>query len=42
MLVLISGAPVPNANHAERICEMGMDMIDSCEAIEDPSGSTTF
>lgn len=37
--MVVSGAPIPSSNHAERICDMAMDIIDASEAIEDPSGS---
>lgn len=37
--MVVSGAPMPSANHSERICDMAMDIIDAAEAIEDPSGS---
>jgi len=32
------GAPIPELNHADRICDMAMDMMDAITAIKDPSG----
>ncbi len=37
--MLAPGAPELDPRHAERICDMAMDIIDASEAIEDPSES---
>ena len=37
--MVVSGAPEKDMNHAERICDMAMDMIDASVGIKDPSGS---
>lgn len=36
--MVVSGAPNKDPNHAERICDMAMDMVDASREIKDPSG----
>ncbi|CAG7818430.1 unnamed protein product [Allacma fusca] len=37
--MVVSGAPVKDMNHSERICDMALDMIDASVGIKDPSGT---
>jgi len=36
--MVVSGAPNRDPNHAEKICDMAMDMVDASRGIKDPSG----
>ncbi|CAG0878898.1 unnamed protein product [Cyprideis torosa] len=35
--MVVAGAPEINPHHAERICDMAMDMVDTIECLTDPS-----
>ncbi|XP_065158756.1 soluble guanylate cyclase 88E isoform X2 [Atheta coriaria] len=35
--MVVSGAPEKQANHAERICDMALDMVDAITTLKDPS-----
>lgn len=35
--MVVSGAPEKDQNHAEKTCDMGLDMIDAITDLKDPS-----
>ncbi|KAK9875559.1 hypothetical protein WA026_009365 [Henosepilachna vigintioctopunctata] len=35
--MVVSGAPEKNGNHAERVCDMALDMVDAITDLKDPS-----
>lgn len=35
--MVVSGAPEKDPNHAEKTCDMGLDMIDAITDLKDPS-----
>lgn len=40
--MVVSGAPQSEGNHAERVCDMALDMVDAITDLKDPStGQTT-
>lgn len=41
--MVVSGAPEKEGNHAERVCDMALDMVDAITDLKDPStGKTTL
>lgn len=40
--MVVSGAPEKQANHAERICDMALDMVDAITTLKDPSTGITL
>lgn len=41
--MVVSGAPEKEGNHAERVCDMALDMVDAITDLKDPStGKYTF
>lgn len=35
--MVVSGAPEKEGNHAERVCDMALDMVDAITDLKDPS-----
>lgn len=35
--MVVGGAPVYDENHAHRVCDMALDMIDAIQDVKDPS-----
>lgn len=35
--MVVSGAPEKDINHAERVCDMALDMVDAITDLKDPS-----
>lgn len=35
--MVVAGAPDKDANHAERVCDMALDMVDAITDLKDPS-----
>ncbi|OQR72544.1 soluble guanylate cyclase 88E-like [Tropilaelaps mercedesae] len=35
--MVVAGAPEPSAHHAEKICEMALDMVQCIQGLKDPS-----
>lgn len=35
--MVVSGAPEKKSNHAERVCDMGLDMVEAITDLKDPS-----
>lgn len=35
--MVVSGAPEKEGNHAERVCDMALDMVDAITGLKDPS-----
>ena len=35
--MVVAGAPVKDANHAEKVCDMALDMVDAIKDLKDPS-----
>lgn len=41
--MVVSGAPEKEGNHAERVCDMALDMVDAITDLKDPStGNNTL
>lgn len=41
--MVVSGAPMTEDNHAEKVCDMALDMVDAITDLKDPStGSFCF
>lgn len=40
--MVVSGAPVKEKNHADRVADMAMDMVDAMQAIRDPTKGKIF
>lgn len=38
--MVVSGAPEKKANHAERVCDMALDMVEAITDLKDPSTGT--
>jgi len=38
----VGGAPVKDALHAARTCDMALDMIDAIQGLTDPSTGSVF
>lgn len=38
--MVVSGAPVKDPNHAEKVCDMALDMVEAIKDLKDPSTST--
>lgn len=35
--MVVSGAPMSEDNHAEKVCDMALDMVDAITDLKDPS-----
>lgn len=35
--MVVSGAPMTEDNHAEKVCDMALDMVDAITDLKDPS-----
>lgn len=35
--MVVSGAPEKESNHAEKVCDMALDMVDAITGLKDPS-----
>ena len=35
--MVVSGAPEKEDNHAEKVCDMALDMLDAIKGLKDPS-----
>lgn len=35
--MVVSGAPEREKNHAEKVCDMALDMVDAIQDLKDPS-----
>lgn len=40
--MVVSGAPNKDMSHAERICDMALDMVDASTALRDPSNGIKY
>lgn len=41
--MVVSGAPEQEYNHAEKVCDMALDMVDAITDLKDPStGEQTY
>lgn len=38
--MVVSGAPAKEQNHAEKVCDMALDMIEAITDLKDPSTGT--
>lgn len=38
--MVVSGAPEKEDNHAEKVCDMALDMVDAITDLKDPSTGT--
>lgn len=38
--MVVSGAPEKEGNHAQRVCDMALDMVDAITDLKDPSTGT--
>lgn len=38
--MVVSGAPMTEDNHAEKVCDMALDMVDAITDLKDPSTGT--
>jgi len=40
--MVVSGAPMTEDNHAEKVCDMALDMVDAITDLKDPSTGNFF
>lgn len=40
--MVVSGAPMTEDNHAEKVCDMALDMVDAITDLKDPSTGNIF
>lgn len=40
--MVVAGAPEKKASHAERVCDMALDMVDAITDLKDPSTGEAF
>lgn len=40
--MVVSGAPMTEDNHAEKVCDMALDMVDAITDLKDPSTGNLF
>lgn len=40
--MVVSGAPEKEGNHAERVCDMALDMVEAIQDLKDPSTGELF
>lgn len=40
--MVVSGAPEKEGNHAERVCDMALDMVDAITNLKDPSTGNNY
>ena len=40
--MVVSGAPEKEVNHAEKVCDMALDMIEAIRDLQDPSTGCFF
>lgn len=40
--MVVSGAPMTEDNHAEKVCDMALDMVDAITDLKDPSTGNRF
>lgn len=40
--MVVSGAPMTEHNHAEKVCDMALDMVDAITDLKDPSTGNFF
>jgi guanylate cyclase len=40
--MVVSGAPMTEDNHAEKVCNMALDMVEAIKDLKDPSTSNVI